>query len=137
LIRYIDGQLPAGARRRLEAHLIACELCWCKYVQLASAPADVRMDSEEPGMLAKLRGAIRRWESAPPFPSNAALKHRIAGEIEPYLGPRAATSILGRVSDSGDDLLSTVEPVLALFLGSRAASKLVNRVVESVLVRGA
>jgi len=43
--------------------------------------------------------------------------------------------LLRAVSGSGDDLLCTIEPVLANFLGEAAAAELVSHVAETLIVR--
>ena len=87
-------------------------------------------------MFAEIQNAIRNWESRPaPNRGGAAMRGEVARKIAPFLGPRASAHILSGVSGNGEDLLSTIEPVLALFLGNRAASRLVDRIVDSVLVR--
>jgi hypothetical protein len=60
---------------------------------------------------------------------------RVAATIAPYLGARAAAVILLPVSETGENLLTAIEPVLALFLGARAASRLVTSVVDGAIVR--
>lgn len=88
-------------------------------------------------LFAGIQNAIRKWDSEPLFQrSGTLLKQRVAREIAPYLGARASAHILAAVSPGGENLLPTVEPILALFLGNRAASRLVDRVVDTVLVRG-
>jgi hypothetical protein len=59
----------------------------------------------------------------------------VAAEIRPFLGEGAARMLLRAVSGSGDDLLCTIEPVLANFLGEAAAAELVSHVAETLIVR--
>jgi hypothetical protein len=59
----------------------------------------------------------------------------VAAEIGPFLGKQAAQRLLDPVSDTGEDLLCSIEPVLAGFLGEEAAAELVNRVVDVAIVR--
>ncbi|SRR5260370_42305458 len=92
------------------------------------APAD-----EVNSLMVKLRG-WERSESGPPR-NLEALKRRVAGAIEPYLGKRAADTLLQPVRDDGRDLLSNVAPLLTMFLGRRAAGHLVSYVVETAIVR--
>jgi len=78
-------------------------------------------------VLARIRLAIDDWKTAPaPGRTGETLKLRVAHEIAPYLGALASRRIVTGVADTGENLLSTVEPVLALFLGSRAAARLVG-----------
>jgi hypothetical protein len=87
-------------------------------------------------MFADIQNAIRKWSAEQSRErTGPGLRRRVAHQITPYLGSAAAHRVLGGVSETGDNLLSTVEPVLALFLGVRAASRVVDRVVETVLVR--
>lgn len=92
----------------------------------------------QPGedVLARIRLAIDNWTAEPAAQrTGEPLKQRVAHEIAPYLGAQASRRIVTGVADSCEDLLSTVEPVLALFLGGRAAARLVDHLVEAVLVR--
>ena len=86
--------------------------------------------------LPQIQQAISDWRTQTAARGNAtSVKRQVAHIIGPFLGPRASVHILRGVTDGGENLLSTIEPVLALFLGSRAAGHLVEHVVESVLVR--
>ena len=49
--------------------------------------------------------------------TNKSVKWRIAATLERYLGQQAASAILLSVSEEGDNLLSSIEPVLALLPG--------------------
>jgi hypothetical protein len=62
------------------------------------------------------------------------VKGRVATAIGGYLGPEAACRILAPVTERAM-LFPAVEPVLAIFLGSRAASRLLDRVIETAIVR--
>ena len=84
-------------------------------------------------MLARIR-AWERGESRPAR-SGEALKQRVANAIEPYVGRRAADSLLKSVREDGRDLLSNVAPLLTMFLGRRAAGPLVSHIVETAIVR--
>lgn len=64
-----------------------------------------------------------------------ALKGRVAAQIGPFLGKHAARRLLEPVSGNGEDLLCSIEPILAGFLGDEAASDLVTHVVDTVIVR--
>ena len=65
----------------------------------------------------------------------ARIRRRVAIAIEPYVGRRAADSLLKSVREDGRDLLSNVAPLLTMFLGRRAAGQLVSHVVETTIVR--
>jgi len=96
-------------------------------------PAPARSEPETPG---GIFAAMRQWRAA----ANSAgkvgptLHRRVAVELRPYLGSSAAGAVLDDVSDSSANLLSTIEPVLAGFLGARAASLLVSRIVDTLIV---
>lgn len=94
-------------------------------------PAPVNASFEE------LLKTIRQWESAAAGSgrTDESVKWRIASTLERYLGRQATSTILLSVSEEGDNLLSSVEPVLALFLGRTTASRLVSNVVKTAIVR--
>src|SRR4051812_46610395 len=92
-------------------------------------------DSVDPTGAAGLRellARVRGWESGASAAKRTgeALKRRVAGEIEPYIGKHAAHSILEPVADDGRNLLPSVSPLLTIFLGRRATEHLVSRVVD-------
>src|SRR5262245_22458249 len=80
--------------------------------------------------------AIRRWSERrqQEDPGDAIVKRRVADEIGGYLGPSATGRILEQVTERSK-LFPAVEPVLAIFLGSRAAALLLHRIVETAIVR--
>ena len=80
---------------------------------------------------------MREWETGPSGAERTgeALKQRVAGEIGPYVGKRAAHAILEPVAEDGRNLLSSVSPLLTIFLGRRATENLVSHVVEHAIVR--
>ena len=91
-----------------------------------------------PDLLNGIRTKIRNWEAVKSKPERSceALKCGIATEIGYFLGEQGARTLLQEVSASGNDLLSTIEPVLANFLGERAASELIDHLVDAVIVPG-
>jgi len=99
----------------------------------AGDPAAPAVADELNSLLVRLRG----WESGASrlVRSGEELKRRVAGAIEPYLGKRAADTLLAPVRDDGRDLLSGVAPLLTMFLGRRAAGPLVSHIVETAIVR--
>ncbi|MDR3699652.1 MAG: hypothetical protein P4L56_08470 [Candidatus Sulfopaludibacter sp.] len=105
--------------------------------RLQSALGDQREPGPDPTLLARMQSAIQRWENSASQTgrTGAAVKRRVATEIAPFLGPDATDSILKPVAESGENLLSSIEPVLALFLGGRAAAHLVTYVVDAALIR--
>ena len=91
---------------------------------------------ENRARLAGLLAEIRGWEAAAARagPAGEGIKRRVAGQVEKYLGAPATGKILLSVSDDGGNLLSTIEPVLALYLGRTAASRFVSRLVDARIV---
>ncbi|HWB83783.1 MAG TPA: hypothetical protein VG675_06565 [Bryobacteraceae bacterium] len=69
-----------------------------------------------------------------PERSGEALKHRVREQIRAFVGVEAAAKLLDPVSPSGDNLLSSIEPILADFLGDRAASELVSRIIDNAVL---
>jgi hypothetical protein len=61
------------------------------------------------------------------------LRRKLVLELAPFIGDAATAKLLAAVSEDGRDLLSTLEPVLARFLGISAAAELVNHLVESAI----
>jgi hypothetical protein len=131
LIRYAADELPEPQRGRIATHLERCPEC-----RRQSDPLEQALQPQ-PGALAPgqdvagVLGRIGEWlhqrrREGPP-------RRLIAAELAPYLGDRCAGDLMLRVSPSGENLLSTVEPVLALFLGGRAAGKLVSHVVDRAI----
>jgi hypothetical protein len=92
---------------------------------------------EHPARLAGLLALIQGWEAAADRDGRTGegVKRRVAGQVGKYLGTPATSKILLPVSDDGGNLLSTIEPVLALYLGRKAASRLVGYLVDTATVR--
>ena len=62
------------------------------------------------------------------------VKVRVAAELGPYFGS-TTRKVLKDVLTEGGNLLSTVEPALALFVGVKAAERLVTHIVDVSIVR--
>jgi hypothetical protein len=79
---------------------------------------------------------IRRWTERrqQEDPDARIVKGRVAEEISGYLGTGATGRILEPVTES-TKLFPAVEPVLAIFLGCRAAGRLIQRVIDTAIVR--
>jgi anti-sigma factor RsiW len=137
LIRYADGELPAARSGTVSAHLERCQECRLEVYRLriatqAAAASAVPASSGPEPALEKVLAGIRAWDAAAHTPGRpAALRRRVADEVAPYLGPQGAETVLASVSDGNADLLSNIEPVLALFLGCRAAASLVDHIVDA------
>jgi hypothetical protein len=134
--------LPAVRENLLRAHLADCESCRAEYarVQLAIASAQGEEQGTTPGrveLLSKIQASIQQWQAGVPDAAGAAegLKQAVMEHLVPYLGDRGARQVMQGISPDGHDMLSAIEPVLANFLGYRAAAQLVNVIVETKLVR--
>jgi hypothetical protein len=99
----------------------------------AEDPAALSIVDELDSLLVRLRG----WQSAESrlASTGEALRQRVVGALEPYLGKGATHTLLAPVRDDGRDLFSNVAPLLTMFLGRRAAGPLVTYVVENAIVR--
>ncbi len=105
LVRYADGELPAGEVAAVEAHLAACGVCSRRYAALGQADAMLaRMPKVEPSALALLRA-----------------RHALRAVIEPEPEPEIMT--LSEVTDYlrvSRDELEELTPALPVFvLGSQ------------------
>lgn len=116
----------------LVSHLDRCTPCRREFERLRDAVEGRPEAIPDGGLLTQMRTALHLWEEQS---LEGAAKGRVATRIAPFLGNAATDKILEPVPDTGENLLSTVEPVLALFLGNRAAAHLVNRVVDTALLR--
>ena len=130
------GELSRQMRKTVSQHLMACDECRLNLqrlsaTELTTAPAVTADDVNS------LLGRLRAWDRGASLPARTgeALKRQVAGVIEPYLGKRAADTLLQSVREDGRDLLSNVAPLLTTFLGRRAAGHLVSHVVETAIVR--
>ena len=115
---------------------MACDACQLNFQRL-SATEHTTASPVPPDDVNSLLGRLRAWDrgASRPARTSEALKRRVAGAIEPYLGKRAADTLLRSVREDGRDLLSNVAPILTMFLGRRAAGHLVSHVVETAIVR--
>lgn len=127
-----DGELTGQRNAVLVSHLDCCTPCRREFERLRNSAEGRREEIPDGGLLTQMRSALHLWEA---HATDGAAKGRVATRIAPFLGNAATDKILQPVPDSGENLLSTVEPVLALFLGNRAAAHLVNRVVDTALLR--
>jgi hypothetical protein len=80
--------------------------------------------------------AIRQWSARrrEADPDGRAVRARVEAELAPYLGPGGASRTLEPAADR-HKLLPAVESVLTIFLGGRAAGRLMRRVVDRAVVR--
>lgn len=121
----------------MQGHLDQCDECTLELHRLQYALGDQGELAPDRMVLAQVQSAIQQWEASAPQTgrTGAPVKRRVAHEIAPFLGPDATNSILQPVAPGGENLLSSIEPVLALFLGGRAAAHLVTYVVDAALIR--
>jgi hypothetical protein len=137
MIAFREGGLAEVQAGSLQSHLDQCEGCRLEFHRLQSALGNQREPAPDRSLLARMQSAIQRWEDSASQTgrTGTAVKRRVATEIAPFLGPEATSSILKPVAEGGENLLSSIEPVLALFLGGRAAAHLVTHVVDAALIR--
>jgi hypothetical protein len=135
LFRYRFGELAPPREKTVAAHLSICTACRQELHRLRTAPED--MATPQATDLQELLARVRGWEAGPSGAERKgeALKRRVAAELEPYLGKHAAQAILQPVVDDGGNLLSSLLPLLTMFLGCRATEHLVSSVVEHAIVR--
>jgi hypothetical protein len=121
-------------QKTVSQHLMACDACRTEFQRLGAAE-DITVPAVPADELNSLLVRLRGWENSESrLPRNGeALKRRVAGAIEPYLGKNAADKLLTPVRDDGRDLLSNIAPILTMFLGRRG--HLVSYVVETAIVR--
>jgi hypothetical protein len=136
LVCHRYGELSPQMEKTVSRHLLACGTCRLEFRRLSPA-----LDTAVPPISANDVGGLlfrlREWERGESRPerNSEALKRRVAGSIEPYLGKAAAAALLQPVHEDGRNLLSNVAPVLTTFLGRRAAGNLVSCVVDTAIVR--
>jgi len=137
LTRYRDGELTESQRAAAEAHLERCSQCRAAYGRLcreADAPG-AHATAPDAAMMSQVLANIDRWEEAQSEPERQgeALKQRVASDLEPFLGTEGTDRVLQSVSGGEENLLPAVESVLAVFLGRKTASLLVNDIVDHAI----
>jgi hypothetical protein len=92
------------------------------------------METEElcPDLLEAVLQEAAEWNKRH---DSAALQRAVAESVRPYLGGHATDTLTGAGPADGRQLLTDVEPVLALFLGRKAADQLVSHVLDRAIVR--
>lgn len=76
--------------------------------------------------------AAAHWEQTH---DSAAVRQSIIEGVESYLGRQATARLTDGGPENGSRLLSEIEPVLGLFLGSDAAAQLVTHLLDRAFVR--
>ena len=113
LLRYRFGEVNPPREKAVAAHLSACDACRLELHRLSAASAAV----PSPGAAdqRKLMSRLRAWQAAPATAERTgeALKRRVALEIAPYVGSRAADSILQPVVEDGGICSSSSAPAAA------------------------
>ena len=134
LLCYRENTLPEDERKAVETHLAACRQCRQEMERIASA---IQGDEGPAPSVEDLLANLNRLRSSleQPGVSGAALKQRVKSELIPYIGAEAADRILQPVSPGGENLLSTIESTLRLFLGKAATARVVSRIVDRAIVR--
>lgn len=135
LIRYSDGELDSRERGSIERHLARCAECRLELDMLRLA-ADPGLTVNAPTVEEVLADAHQWQADRQDHGINPdVVRGRVAAELNPYLGRTATSTVLASVSPNCDNLLSVVEPVLAIFLGRCAARQFVSHVVDTAIVR--
>ena len=139
-IAWRDQQLSDNRRRRLEAHLKACTLCWLESQRLEDAlalfsEADAINKQWTPPIaegLANLQGRIQVWrrsqagtlsKSLRPVDTKVRLQ-RVTSELEVYLGTRMTIRLIEAACQSSEEvrsILTTARPLLTGLMGEQAA----------------
>jgi|SRR5579871_7009340 len=134
LLRYREKTLPEDQQKAVRTHLGTCNQCRQEMERIVQAVhgGNVMVPPVE-DLLSNL-SALRSSLEQPELTGNA-LKTRVKSELVPYVGVEAADRILQSVAPSGENLLSTIEPVLRLFLGKAATARIVSRIVDRAIVR--
>ena len=127
LIEYESGVLAPVEREAVRVHLAECGDCSSQLEALRTSTAS-RAD-----VLTSVLAGMEHWDSA--AAKDEAVKATVRSELTPFLGPHGTSELMAKVSARGEDLLTTVEPVLALFLGCRAAALLVSQIMTHAILR--
>ena len=131
LLYYAQLRLPLVQHFVIESHLKACAGCRRRCAEMGSSGFP---PPETPPPLPEISAAMRRREAERLQSVKPSLGlDRAAREIGKCLGAQAAATLMAGVSCEGDRL-ARVQPVLALFLGRRAAGRLSSRIAETAPV---
>jgi anti-sigma factor RsiW len=135
---YRDGESVPELRDAIEAHLASCEWCRMELARIqAEPPARAAQPDPDGAGLSSLLTHLRSWESSLPAPEmrGVIIRLRAAKELGVYLGGSAAQHVLQPVSDDAGNLIPSIQPLLGLFLGRKAAAHLSSHIVDLAVVR--
>lgn len=149
LLAFRDAEHDKFKSRRIAAHLDRCARCQVERDQIEEDirtfhTADPWLNALAPPPLdeglAHLQRAVQAWEVLQ-FPASAYaraesrgdeyLGRRLSAELDIYLGPRAAATLLQRSGGGCRDLqelVGAVEPILKDFCGQAASSAVTTRI---------
>ena len=134
LLRYREKTLSEDEQRAVQTHLGTCSQCGQEMERIAQAVQSGNVPvppvEELLANLSELRSSLEQPEA-----TGNALKLKVKSELIPYVGAEAADRILQSVAPSGENLLSTIESTLRLFLGKAATARIVSRIVDRAIVR--
>ncbi len=147
---FADRQLDAGGTRRITHHLKTCARCrtnldqlrksWELFLALVDAASTTQGQALREG-LANLKTRIQFLRPLLPADSESTfslqeqgqLRRQMVYELGIYLGPRLASALIEPLnkSESGSQKsLEEAEEMLGSFFGERAASKIMDRLLQ-------
>lgn len=134
LIRFVDGEASRREARTVQKHLETCPDCRAEVDRLRRTMEIIDQYPVPPvgDVLARMREWLDRRSGHPAANSRRQV---VVAAIQPFLGANGAQTVIGRVSPGDADLISTVEPVLADFLGRRTAQILVDGIIDVAITR--
>ena len=136
LIAFSDGEAGASRIRQTENHLSKCERCrhelrriQVEKEKLSVGATTLELDREQG--LAGLHSAISAWQSGKTSAAASAVKNRLRGQMETFLGSPAAVMIQ-RPDMRTEELLGEVREMLEVFLGASVAEAVIDDVLRGV-----
>lgn len=147
LVAYRDRELGEQPAREVARHLETCPRCARQAEQVAAdgelllaADAPFRSECQPPSQgLERVLCGIREWKrsaAASPLgaqPSQRAeIGRRIGAQIEIYFGSETAARLERTAQRSADSPVAAVEPLLTAFLGRRAASAVIGKILDGL-----
>jgi len=138
LVRWSGGELPTEKLAEIAAHVSRCPECGLEADRLRAAneagAAAFGATGAVPGPehLEQILSRIRDWAKASE-PEKVRARRRVAEMLSPYFGSAGAWQVVQPLREGSGELLGSIEPVLATFLGEKAAAKLMTDIVDAVL----